>query len=794
MPAGLSLRRLRRRDARLVPVAAAAWVAASLAILHPEGAGVAAAALWASSAVALVVALRVRDPSRTVVAIFAVALAVGAGTVTHVALAHPARVAAAALEIDGGRALTVEATAVGKLEPSATGWRVDALAERVQRGHDRAGAASFPGGGVPVVLRLADVPAGLDLGARVRVTGTAWRTEPGQRGVLVVDAAGEVEVLAPAAGPLAAASALRQGLHDVTAGLPAPGAGLVAGLAVGDTAGVSPELDAAMKASSLSHLTAVSGANCALVVAGAFGLAALCRARRGVRVACGIGALAAFVVLVSPEPSVVRAATMAAIAMLGILLGRPGAGLSLLTTAVVVLLVADPWLALSLGFALSVAATAALLVGAGPLADGLARWMPQPLALAVSVPLAAQLACGPLIVLISPQLSVYGVVANMLAAPAAPLGTIIGLAACLGAGIPYLGAGLAALAWLPATWIAGTASTFAGLPGSVVPWPEGLGGFVALAVVGAALAAWLVPARASVRVAGAWVIAGALGVGLALGPVADVTERSRMPTVWAIAACDVGQGDAVLVQSAGVVALIDTGPDPALLTRCLDLLGIPQIDLLVVTHFDLDHRGGVDAVVGRVGTVLHGPTDTADDVALLNRLATEGAQLQEVTSGVSGGLGAARWRALWPRAGAPPGNDASVVVEVTGGGVPTSLYLGDLSATAQQSLRASSVLRSGYDVVKVAHHGSADQDSALYQRLRPALGLITVGENDYGHPRAEIIATLVAVGARVERTDQDGAILVWTDDDGLRLWRQRAPADGGAPEGAPAGGDVGPDG
>src|SRR5690606_25237668 len=120
---------------------------------------------------------------------------------------------------------------------------------------------------------------------------------------------------------------------------------------------------------------------------------------------------------VSPEPSVVRAATMAAIAMLGVLLGRPGAGVSVLALAVVVLLVLDPWLAASLGFALSTAATGALLLAAAPLTDGLARWMPRPVALAVAVPLAAQLACGPLLVLIDPRVPLYGVVANMLAAP-----------------------------------------------------------------------------------------------------------------------------------------------------------------------------------------------------------------------------------------------------------------------------------------------------------------------------------------------------------------------------------------
>ncbi|RYF48078.1 MAG: competence protein ComEC, partial [Comamonadaceae bacterium] len=109
----------------------------------------------------------------------------------------------------------------------------------------------------------------------------------------------------------------------------------------------------------------MTGANCALIVAIAFGIAALLRARRGVRVAAAALALVGFVVLVSPEPSVVRAGAMAAVAMAAVLLGRAAAGVAALGLAVTLLLVADPWLSMSLGFALSAAATLSLLLAAG---------------------------------------------------------------------------------------------------------------------------------------------------------------------------------------------------------------------------------------------------------------------------------------------------------------------------------------------------------------------------------------------------------------------------------------------
>lgn len=769
----------RRRDLRLAPTAALAWLTAAACILHPGNAAGISAALWAGALVAVGLAWRGPAAVRAGSALAAVALAMGGAVGAHVAVAQGARDAVAALPVDAGRTLEFEVVAVGKIEGGAAGRRFDALLQRTRIGQDGGQVRSF-GGGVPVLVRLAEVPHDLDLGARVRVTGTAWRPDARGRAVLVVDAVGEPQMLSPPTGVWGVASALRRGLSAQTTDLPAPAAGLIAGLAVGDTSAVAPELDEAMKASSLSHLTAVSGANCALVVALAFGAAAVCGARRGVRVAAGLGALAGFVVLVSPEPSVVRAAVMAAIAMLGVMLGRPGAGVSLLTTAVVLLLVADPWLALSIGFALSVAATAALLLGAGPLADGLSRWMPRVLALGISVPLAAQLACGPLIVLISPRLSVYGVVANLVAAPAAPPATIVGLAACVVAGVPILGEGIAGLAWLPAAWIAATALTVADLPGSVVDWPDGLGGLVCLAVLGVAVAALLVPGPARRRVAGALVLAAALGVWLGVGPVADVRARGAVPAGWAVAACDVGQGDAIVLRSAGRIALVDTGPDAAPLSRCLDVLGVDRIDLLVLTHFDLDHRGGIDAVQDRVDTLLHGPVDAAGDTRMLARLAAGGVRVVPASRGMTGRLGAAHWRVLWPTGAAPPGNAASVVVEFGGEDMPTTLLLGDLDAEAQRALMPGAALLAGYDVVKVAHHGSADQEPGLYERLRPAVAVVTAGENTYGHPRAETLALLRRVGARIARTDLEGIVALWVEDGDLRLWHERSvdPAEG----------------
>jgi competence protein ComEC len=775
----VSVSRPRTSHLRLLPVAAGAWAVSLVTTLVPPAAVPVAGALWLLALGTLCAIARVgrmRAGRRRLAVIVLLTLAAAAAAASHVALAQPARAEAARFAVGGGRSVVIEATVVGKIELRGSGeWAFDAVAHRLSTG----AVTDTVRFDIAVRVQPSEVDRAdaLDVGAEIELRGTARAAPPGDRAVLAVTASRGLSVRAGPAGILAVAADLRRGLIGSSQGLPAPGAGLVPGLAVGDTSAVSPELDAAMKESSLSHLTAVSGANCAIVVGLAFGAVAAAGGSRRARIAGGVVALAGFVVLVTPEPSVVRAAAMALIAMLGVLLGRTGAGSAILSLAVTVLLVADPWLCGSLGFALSALATGSLLLCARPLATGMARRMPRALALALAVPLAAQLACGPLLVVITPTVPLYGVAANLLAAPAAPVATIVGLAACLAAPLPWVQSGLTAIAWVPAAWIAGTAQTVSALPGDQVPWLDGWAGVTALAAVSLAIGTVIVSRPRRLRLAAALllaVVAGVVAGGAALGSVAG---RLTLPTGWSVLACDIGQGDAVLVRSAGAVALIDTGPDPALLAGCLARAGVDRIDLLVLTHFDLDHAGGVDAVIGRVETTLHGPVGTPAGALVLSRLDDGGAHAVAAHTGTSGTLGDAAWSVLWPPAETrayPPGNDLSVVLDIRGGGVPTSLFLGDLSASPQAAIAASDRLDPPYDLVKVAHHGSADQHAALYGLLSPAVAILTVGaDNTYGHPRAETLALLEDLGAHVARTDREGIIAMWTLARAVSVWRER---------------------
>ncbi|MEG2778090.1 MAG: ComEC/Rec2 family competence protein, partial [Aurantimicrobium sp.] len=128
-----------------------------------------------------------------------------------------------------------------------------------------------------------------------------------------------------------------------------------------------------MKTVSLTHITAVSGANIAVVTASVMAIAALCGAGRRVRLVIAVCALVAFVILVTPQPSVLRAAVMAVVVMIALFSGRPGSGIPLLAFATLLMLMWNPWWAIDYGFILSVSATAGLLLFSGPLASSLNR-------------------------------------------------------------------------------------------------------------------------------------------------------------------------------------------------------------------------------------------------------------------------------------------------------------------------------------------------------------------------------------------------------------------------------------
>ena len=763
-----------RADARLALPVAVGWSAVVVLVATPSAAPWAAVGLLAAAGLGLWVGRSVRA-----VATIAVCLAVAGLLATMVAVRAPQRQPAELLAAaKAGRHVVA---VVDATEPVHNGTPFDGTIVTLRVG------ASELGLHVPVTVFAregASAPSGVD----VSVAGTLVAEGPGERTAFRLFATSPVAVRGSPPWWTLATAPFRNAFDRVASRLPGDGGALLPGLTIGDTAAVPGSLDAAMKASSLTHLTAVSGANCAVVIALALLLGARLRLSRRWRIAAALVLLVGFVCLVTPQPSVLRAATMAALVLAMEATGRGVGGLPVLALAVLVLLCFDPWLAVDYGFALSVLATAGILLLARPISARLERWLPRWLALVIAVPLAAQVACQPVLLLLQPGLPTYGVVANVLAEPAAPIATVVGLIACLLSALsPPLGLATAWVAWLPAAWISAVARFFAGLPGATLPWPGGALGVALLA--GACLLVVVLltgtggrRARAVMEAALVLALVGVLGV--AAGDAVRI-GISR-PRDWQVGMCDVGQGDASLVRSDGLVAMIDTGREPALAAKCLSELGITHIDLLVLTHYDLDHVGGTSAVFGRVTRALVGPRAGPDDDRLVRQLEEHGADVQQASRGMSGVLGRLRWDVLWPKArlgSVEPGNPASVTVAwgpagTCPGGCLSSIFLGDLGEQPQSLMMATNRL-GRVDLVKVAHHGSADQYPPLYERLRASVGLIGVGaDNGYGHPTPRLLGTLHDVGTTIARTDEEGMLLVTpVPGGGMTLWTERAPTD-----------------
>jgi competence protein ComEC len=572
---------------------------------------------------------------------------------------------------------------------------------------------------------------------------------------------------------------LRQGLRDSVDDLPAGPRGLIPALVVGDRSGLPPEVTDDMRAAGLLHLNAVSGTNVAIILAAVLAVARATGVRSyGLPTIAGT-AVVAFVVLARPQPSVLRAAVMGLVVLLAHASGGTRRGLVALAAAVFVLVLVDPFLARSVGFSLSVLATAGILVLAPRWTNAMAVWFPQSLAAAVAVPLAAQLACTPLIVTVSGQLSVVAVFANLLVAPAVAPATVFGAAAAVTAPLWSFGGTLLGFgAGLPAWWIVAVAHGAAAFPGAAVGVPTGGIRHVCGAIAVTVLAAWAISRALRSR----WVT-----VGLATVLVLAIRQPERLswlqpgsswpPSTWVIAACAVGQGDALAIRTGPDAAVVvDAGPDPRLVDRCLDDLRIRTIPVLVLTHFHADHVAGVSGVFAErsVAQLLVSPLhDPPAEAARVQRLAqTAGVPVAEARAGTTQDVGEVSWEVLWPKrlmrdTDSPP-NNASIVLKAHVAGVSV-LLTGDIEPEAQ-----SAILRSGVDVradiLKVPHHGSSHQDDAFLRAVRPSVALVSVGaDNPHGHPSPRVGALLQRSGAVVIRTDQRGSVAVTPDGSHVRI-------------------------
>ncbi|MFB4311093.1 ComEC/Rec2 family competence protein [Actinomadura sp. GTD37] len=613
---------------------------------------------------------------------------------------------------------------------------------------------------VPVLLIAGD-PRWLRLVPSQRVRLRGRFVPPKGAGLLsaVVIVRGPPTVLGPPSAPQRAAEHMRGRLRAAVDRLPPDRRGVLPGMVVGDTSRLDPALAADFRTAGLTHLLVVSGANLAIVVGAVLGLCRLAGLGRRRAPPVAVLAVLAFVIVARPEPSVLRAAVMGVIGILALFTGRERQGLPALAAAVLLLVLIDPELARSYGFALSVLATAGLLVLAPSWRERLARRLPGPLADALAVSAAAEVAVAPVLVMLSGEVGVVSVFANLLAAPAVAPATLLGV---LGAVTALVSVPLARLIVRPAGlavgWIIWVARTAAALPYATVPWIGG--GLGAATLLAAGAVAVLILRSGRLRLIAAAAMTGVLVAVVAMRAMAP----GWPPPGWQMVACDVGQGDAlVLAAGPGQAVVVDTGPDPAPVDQCLRRLGVKDVPLLVFTHPHADHINGTSGVRRHraVHEVLTTPLTSGREArytsGLRTRHAEPGQQWRVGDLTLSILAPPSTTRLLSPKDDGTTINNASIVLIARKPGF-SALLAGDVETEAQRVLEATVP---HVQVLKVPHHGSRSQDPRFLAAAHASIALISVGEhNDYGHPSHTTLALLRGLGTRIHRTDQEGDIAI----------------------------------
>lgn len=611
------------------------------------------------------------------------------------------------------------------------------------------------------------VPDSLPAGVILRLRGE-WREEPFGR-VLAVR-----EVTRPAEPGWNAGAAMTRWRSHLTRRLEilyGPRAPMVSALTLARKEGLDPGLREAFARSGTAHLLAISGFHVGVI---ALILVAFLR-RMGVsRRTSALGASAgawAYVALLGFPAAASRAALILTAVAASRAAGRPPARWGALGTALLILVAADPHHLTGPGFQLSFAGAAGLVAWG----SGATRWvsrswhLPHGLASALGAGVAATVATLPVVAWHFERVSLVGIPATLLASPLVVValpGAIASLAAdavhpavghFLAGGVGLL---LRALEWITRTMAA---------PGWASLWVPRT--WVPVALASAWAGGWLlVPpdgagARRGLRLASAL-------AGLVVWPALVSLQGQGTLEVMAI---DVGQGDALALRTPhGRWVLVDAGPprdgDPGghPVVRALRRAGVTRLDILVLTHPDLDHIGGAAAVLGTfdVGRVVDPGLAAGKEayVEILEAAVDRGVSWQSAAAGDRLDLDGVELHVLSPPASGGPGGDtesnaASVVLAVRYGAFDV-LLTGDAPVSVERAILSG--VSPSLEVLKVGHHGSdTSTDSVLVAHAHPRIALLSVGRgNRYGHPAREVLARLEVAGVEIHRTDREGTLRV----------------------------------
>jgi competence protein ComEC len=576
-----------------------------------------------------------------------------------------------------------------------------------------------------------------DVGDRFVLSGDLRRRPRMQLGGPVV---GDLEVLdgqrlASSSNPVVvAANALRlrveSGLRSV---VHRPEGALVSGFLIGDVRRLPSDDYESLRLAGLSHFVVVSGSNVALFLAALWLATGPLGWSPRRRIIVGLVGVVVFAVVTRWEPSVLRASAMAAAVLGARLVGWHVSALRALSLAVTTLVVVTGSIVHDVGFQLSVAATAGIVLGAPLWVGRRPLWLWASLGASLS----AQVAVAPLLLGHFGSIPIVSPLTNLVSAPLVAVATMTG-------GVGAV-AGVSPLVEIAAA-VAGVVLVVArsGAEVGQIGWT---GFALALAVV---LLAWR---HRGVR--GPVALISVLAVGLSLVP-AGPPDR---PVVRFL---DVGQGDATLFQGpGGETILVDGGLDPRVLRSHLRERGIRRIDLLVISHRHADHSAGLVGITRTVPVALvwHPPQlgESSPLDLVVEEAVASGASAEVPSVGDRVGVGEFEITVLGPLRRYASPNDGSIVLLVEARGRRV-LMTGDIEAIAQAELGPIPA-----DVMKVPHQGAATSSLEWLDASRPAVAVISVGPNTFGHPSQDVIGVLGDGGAIVRRTDLDGTITIQLD-------------------------------
>jgi competence protein ComEC len=620
----------------------------------------------------------------------------------------------------------------------------------------------------------------IPVGTRVAVSGRLEMADRGSDVAAVLRGVRDSPLVVgrPSTG-LRLVERVRAGLRRAVADRPPEPRGLVPALVLGDTSGLDEDLTRDFRTTGLTHLTAVSGANLTLLLAFVLTVARWVGVRGWWLRCVGLAGVLVFIALCRTEPSVLRAAAMGLVALVALGSGSRSAGLRNLAVAMVILLLVDPFLGRSIGFALSVLACAGIVWWARSWTVIMNRWLPLIISESIAVPLAAQLATIPVVAAISDRVSVAGLAANALAGPFVGPATVLGFAAAgssllsgtLGAVFGFGAAGCAQVI----IWIA---TVGAQLPGSEWQLPATPVILIWLAV--SAVLVGLLMAHVLARIWLSLLLGGVMIICLSTAP----RQPGWPPRDWVLVACDVGQGDGLVVRTGrGSAIVVDSGPDPSAMRACLDRLGIRRVPLLIITHLHADHVDGLAGVLEhrRVGQLWLSPLAPPGPLAAMitSRAGRQRIPVNAPQTGTRARVGEVELQVLGPVEHVAPDQDESskqndgslvIMVEVAGLGL---LLTGDVEPPGQQAILGTGAdLRA--DVLKIPHHGSAQQDPAFFAATQARIAIASAGaHNDYGHPAPRTVQLVHSLGMTLLRTDQDGSVAIRRDPNRLAAVTQR---------------------